>query len=388
MFYHDHAMGITRLNVYAGEAAGYLLTGCRRNCELDRQGPPRRRRSDPAGHPGQDVRGRRNIGVQDPTWNWGTGTPAVHRPHRQARCSAGPEDGRPLVAARLPAGPEPVRPRGHERDGPLELRPLVLSADAGSRTARSRTRTATAVPGGPCAEPRCSRRVPGTPNPPGAPRRSWTRRWSTARLSHADRAAEGVPFPHPERRQRPVLEPAALQGRHARSLPVPTCAQPTRKSRWSGRARHGPAGQLAARRPAGGVPDPDDGRAELHPDRHRRRLPAQAGRGPEPAGHLEPRSADVQRRQRGTIALLLGPAERADVIVDFSRYAGKTLILYNDAPAPFPALTRATTTTPATPTSSIPAAPADAARLRPQHPHHHADQGGRRRGDAVRPGRR
>ena len=25
MFYHDHAYGITRLNVYAGEAAGYLL---------------------------------------------------------------------------------------------------------------------------------------------------------------------------------------------------------------------------------------------------------------------------------------------------------------------------------------------------------------------------
>ena len=25
MFYHDHALGITRLNVYAGEAAGYLI---------------------------------------------------------------------------------------------------------------------------------------------------------------------------------------------------------------------------------------------------------------------------------------------------------------------------------------------------------------------------
>ena len=37
-------------------------------------------------------------------------------------------------------------------------------------------------------------------------------------------------------------------------------------------------------------------------------------------------------------SLLLGPAERADVIVDFSQYAGKTLILYNDAPAAFPAL--------------------------------------------------
>ena len=36
-------------------------------------------------------------------------------------------------------------------------------------------------------------------------------------------------------------------------------------------------------------------------------------------------------------ALFLGPAERADVIVDFTPYAGKTLILYNDSPAPVPA---------------------------------------------------
>ncbi len=36
-------------------------------------------------------------------------------------------------------------------------------------------------------------------------------------------------------------------------------------------------------------------------------------------------------------SLLIGPAERVDVIVDFSAYAGQTLILYNDAPAAFPA---------------------------------------------------
>ncbi len=35
-------------------------------------------------------------------------------------------------------------------------------------------------------------------------------------------------------------------------------------------------------------------------------------------------------------ALLVAPAERADAIVDFSKFAGKTLILYNDAPAAFP----------------------------------------------------
>lgn len=36
-------------------------------------------------------------------------------------------------------------------------------------------------------------------------------------------------------------------------------------------------------------------------------------------------------------SLLLAPAERADVVVDFSKFAGQTLILYNDAPAAFPA---------------------------------------------------
>ncbi len=34
--------------------------------------------------------------------------------------------------------------------------------------------------------------------------------------------------------------------------------------------------------------------------------------------------------------LYMGPAERADVIVDFSKYAGQTLIVYNDQPAPNP----------------------------------------------------
>jgi len=38
-----------------------------------------------------------------------------------------------------------------------------------------------------------------------------------------------------------------------------------------------------------------------------------------------------------TMALFLGPAERADVVVDFSQYAGKTLIVYNDSGAPVPA---------------------------------------------------
>jgi len=36
------------------------------------------------------------------------------------------------------------------------------------------------------------------------------------------------------------------------------------------------------------------------------------------------------------VTLLLAPAERADILVDFSRFAGENIILTNDAPAPFP----------------------------------------------------
>jgi spore coat protein A, manganese oxidase len=38
----------------------------------------------------------------------------------------------------------------------------------------------------------------------------------------------------------------------------------------------------------------------------------------------------------GPFNLLLAPAERADVLVDFAGWEGRSLIFYNDAPAPFP----------------------------------------------------
>ena len=47
---------------------------------------------------------------------------------------------------------------------------------------------------------------------------------------------------------------------------------------------------------------------------------------------------NVLPQPEGGGTLILAPAERGDVIVDFSKFAGKTLILYNDAPTAFPAL--------------------------------------------------
>ena len=76
MFYHDHAWGITRLNVYAGEAAGYLITDATEQTLLA-----------PAGASGrfgygiplviQDrtfVPDAAQLAAQDPTWDtarWG-----------------------------------------------------------------------------------------------------------------------------------------------------------------------------------------------------------------------------------------------------------------------------------------------------------------------------
>ena len=89
---------------------------------------------------------------------------------------------------------------------------------------------------------------------------------------------------------------------------------------------------------AGGVPDP----TATGPDMIQ--IGNESGMLPAPAVLLnQPINYEYNRRNIVVLnvtdhTLLLGPAERADVIVDFSQVpAGSTLILYNDAPAPIPA---------------------------------------------------
>ena len=163
MFYHDHAYGITRLNVYAGEAAGYLITRPSRGGPDRPAGviagdlaPARLPLRDPAHHPGQDLRARPRPRwpPQDPTWD---------------TCQLG-RLRQPLVPARLHAQPEP-----------RATSPAPTPWAAG-----------TTVPGSgrpvhrPAAWPDPRRSgvprpgVPGTPTLPWSPKPSWTPRWSTA----------------------------------------------------------------------------------------------------------------------------------------------------------------------------------------------------------------
>jgi FtsP/CotA-like multicopper oxidase with cupredoxin domain len=88
---------------------------------------------------------------------------------------------------------------------------------------------------------------------------------------------------------------------------------------------------------AGGVPDPSTrGPAMIQ-------IGTEAGFMPAPVViNNQPVNYDYNRKSITVLnvlqhALFLGPAERADVLVDFSNFAGQTLILYSDSPAPVPA---------------------------------------------------
>src|SRR5947207_1380360 len=88
---------------------------------------------------------------------------------------------------------------------------------------------------------------------------------------------------------------------------------------------------------AGGVPDPKAmGPNWLQIGTEGGVLPNAVVIPPSPIG-FEQNLRSVTVTNMSSHGLLLMSAERADAIVDFTLYAGKTLILYNDAPAPAPA---------------------------------------------------
>jgi FtsP/CotA-like multicopper oxidase with cupredoxin domain len=88
---------------------------------------------------------------------------------------------------------------------------------------------------------------------------------------------------------------------------------------------------------AGGVPDPTNaGPPWIEIGTEGGLLPAPVVIPAMPVGY-EANTRSVTITNVSVHGLWLGPAERADAVVDFTPFAGKTLILYNDAPTPAPA---------------------------------------------------
>lgn len=89
---------------------------------------------------------------------------------------------------------------------------------------------------------------------------------------------------------------------------------------------------------AGGVPDPTTAGPDIV------QIGSEGGLLPAPMIHkAQPITYDIDKRSITILNVLnhglqLGGAERADVLIDFSKYAGQTLIVYSDAPTPMPAV--------------------------------------------------
>ncbi len=334
LFYHDHAWGITRLNVYAGEAAGYLITDPTEQ-KLIGTGGALAGLSYGTPLVIQDrtfVPGAAQLAQQDPTWDsarWGgEGNLWYHHVYMPAQNPGDPSGmsayGRWMYGPWFwpPATPAPRA----DRQPVLQHGPGHGLHDAARGPCNLDDPTTWQYQADPFCEPA---QIPGTPNisvgmeqfndtpivngtayptvnvDPKSYRyrilnaandRFWNLQWYVAdnqtpgldtevALKASEVAAAQTDinvFPTPDTTLSPV-GPSWIQiGSEGGFLPAPTVV-PNQPITW--------------------ITDPtrfDVGNVDKH-------------------------------------SLLLAPAERADVVVDFSAFAGKTLILYNDAPAAFPA---------------------------------------------------
>ena len=321
MFYHDHAWGTTRLNVYAGAAAGYLIGDDTEKALVTSGTIPGAADTIPLVVQDRTfVPDAAQLALQDPTWNtarWGSkGSFWYHHVYMPAQNPGDPGGmsayGRwmygpwfwPPAAANYPPIANPYYDPTCNLDDPATW---TYDTD-------------------PFCEPP---QIPGTPNISagmeqfndtpivnGVAYPEVTLQPKTYRFRMLNAANDRffnfqwyVADPTTGTNSEVALDPQLLAAAQTDPVvfPTPVHNASTNGPDWIHIGSEG--GFLPA-------PDVVDGQQET-------------------TWITDPTRFDV-----GNVdlhSLLLAPAERADVIVDFSKFAGKTLILYNDAPAAFPA---------------------------------------------------
>jgi len=371
-FYHDHALGITRLNVYAGEAAGYVITDAVDQDMINGTNVTGVNIASAAGSPTPFLKVLPDIGIpliiqdktfvdpktiygQDPTWNWGTPEGALDQasdlwyPHVYmtvqnpwdltgtnafGRWHYGPWFNPPVPTCvnGLPVGCIEVGPVPNEF-----YQPVCDGLPDPVNTA--------------CTAPWEPPLRPGNPNP------------SIPGESFLDTPlVNGTAYPYLE------VEPKAYRFRVLNAandrmfnLQLYVAADKTTpttpgtggtvlcdKAPTAGGPAYAdctevkmvpvsvaPANQYADT--PSGIPDPATvGPVWIQIGTEGGFMPKPVEVPQQPIGY----NLDPAYFSFGLVnqhSLFLGSAERADVVVDFSGYEGKTLILYNDSPAPVPA---------------------------------------------------
>lgn len=325
LWYHDHAFGITRLNVYVGMAAPYEITDDIEKRLVADGIIPGPEETIPLIVQDKTFVDAETIGMTDPTWNWGSTPPVPHTgdlwmPHV-------------YVPAQNPADPGGMNATGRWHYGPWFWPPTTDITHPPIPNPYYIDEATT-----PWENPT----MPATPNPSMG-----------MEAFHDTPLVNGAPYPVLE------VDPQAYRFRILNAASDRFFNLQLYQADPSQVSSDGRTNTEVKMIPAVPTPEyetlypdivwPADGREGGAPD------PATAGpdwvqfateSGFLPAPAIIPQqpitwNGDPTTFNMGNVedhSLLLGPAERADVVVDFSAYAGQTLILYNDAPTAFPAL--------------------------------------------------
>jgi FtsP/CotA-like multicopper oxidase with cupredoxin domain len=342
MFYHDHAMGITRLNVYGGEAAGYLLTEPAERA-LNAFAPggeiplviqdktfvndgtvpasfptsvvPAATLTNPAPTPATPTASTLAV---DPLWAnpaWGQTKGSLWFPHVYMP-NQNPND----LSGANPMGRWdygqwfwPVFPVS----GPLPQTSIVPETFTDTPLVNGVAYPSLTV------DPKTYRfRVLNAAND----------RYFNLQMYVADPTITTGPGVGTEVRMIPAVKGNGIAAGALDGTAVPWPAG------WTANDSVGMTPNVLDGR-QGGVPDPSpslQGPSFVHIGSEGGVSPSAVVLPNTPIGYEQnKRSVTVLNTLEHT--LFLGPAERADVMVDFSQYAGKTLIVYNDSPAPVPA---------------------------------------------------
>jgi len=329
MFYHDHSYGITRLNIYAGEAAGYLLRDKVEQDLITAGAIP----SDEIPLIIQDrtfVPQDAQLAAEDPTWDkakWG-GYGNVWFPHVYMTNQNPTDPSGANAMGRWDYGPWFWPPYTGLKHGAV---PNPLFGVAGQPPENPGVPNISTVPEAFMDTPI----VNGTAYPSldvqakpyrfrilnASNDRFWNLQLYQAKSSNPmwDAAGSLLDANAGEVSMVPAVATAAVPAT------ATTPAIPAFPATWPTDGR------------AGGVPDP----ATAGPNMIQ--IGTESGFLPAPV-ELVNQPIDYNYNRRDIVVLnvasktlFMGPAERADVVIDFSKYAGKTLILYNDSPAPVPA---------------------------------------------------
>lgn len=330
MFYHDHSYGITRLNVYGGEAAGYQITDQVEQDLISRGVVPDTDHTMPLIIQDKTfVPTDNQLSATDPTWDktkWGglgnLWFPHVYMPNQNPYVMSGAN---PM--GRWDYGPWFWPPNTGLKNGPA-VNPLA--GQTGQAPMNPGTPNVSTTPEAFMDTPV----VNGTAYPvlnvdPKAYRfnvlnASNDRMWNLQLYKAKDQGTDMW-----------NADGTLKDGNAGEVNMVPAVKTPGFPGTSTGPAGDKRVWPTDGR--DGGVPDP----AATGPSMIQ--IGNDSGFLPNPAV-LPNQPIDYEYGRRSITVLnvssknlLLGPAERADVVVDFSKYAGQTLILYNDAPAPVPA---------------------------------------------------